>query len=108
MTVSSILKPDESKVSHQAAWVVGCRIVSIGCTTASSFLIARILGPDGFGVFLLITTVLGFGYLLGTAGLDVAGLRFVSENLGLKRYRDVELYLKTTKRWAVLAHCWRR
>ena len=99
--MSFTLNSDESKVSYDAAWVVGCRVVSIGCTTVSSFLIARILGPDGFGVFLLITTVLGFGYLLGTGGLDVAGLRFVSEKIGLSQYRNAGLYLDTARRWAI-------
>ncbi len=90
----------QPKISHQAAWVVGCRIVGIVCTFVSNLLVARLLGPEGFGAFLIATTVLSFGCLIALSGLSEAGLRFISENLGMRRNRVASTYLKTTLCWA--------
>src|SRR5262245_22903065 len=70
---------------RQAAWVVGCRIVGIVATLASNILVARLLGPADFGIYLLVTTVAAVGSLLAMAGLNEAALRFISVSLGLRR-----------------------
>ena len=85
---------------HQAVWVVVCRIVGIVSTLASNLLVARLLGPSGFGIYFVVTIVLALGSLFAMSGLSEVGLRFVSENLGLRRYQRVQAYLNTTLRWA--------
>ncbi|MDZ4848009.1 MAG: lipopolysaccharide biosynthesis protein [Pirellulaceae bacterium] len=89
----------QPKIRQQAAWVIGCRVIGIGCTLASNMLVARLLGPAGFGVFLLVVSVLALGCILAMSGLSEAGLRFVSENLGLGQTSVVRSYLETTVRW---------
>jgi oligosaccharide repeat unit polymerase len=88
-----------------AVWVVGCRVVGIGATLASNILAARLLGPAEFGVFLLITTVIGLGSILGTGGLQEAGLRFISESLGLARDGLARAYLRHILRGAIWSSC---
>jgi O-antigen/teichoic acid export membrane protein len=68
-------------LSQKAVWVVGCRIIGIGATLASNVLVARLLGPGEFGTYILITTVMALGGLVGMAGLNEAALRFISESL---------------------------
>ena len=93
----------QPKVAYQAAWVVGCRILGIGSTLASNIVVARLLKPEGLGAFLLATTVLSFGVILALSGLSEAGLRLISENLGLHRERNALAYLRTTMRWACIS-----
>ncbi len=98
--MSSLEESSQTKISHQAAWVVGCRVVGIVCTLTSNILLGRLLHPSGFGIFLIVTSVLAFGCLLGLGGLSEAGLRFVSEQLGLKRESQAVSYLKASLLWA--------
>lgn len=79
---------------QQAAWVVGCRIVGIFATLASNIMAARLLGPAGFGVYVLVTTMIAFGGILGMAGLNEAGLRFVSERLSALQGGAASAYLR--------------
>src|SRR5262249_55765624 len=68
-------------LSRQAVWVVGCRIIGIAATLASNVLVARLLSPGEFGTYILITTIMALGGLVGMAGLNEAALRFISESL---------------------------
>jgi O-antigen/teichoic acid export membrane protein len=91
------------KIAHQAAWVVVCRMVGMASTLVSNVLVARLLGPEGLGAFLIATTVLAFGVILALSGLSEAGLRFIAENLGRNDTRNAATYLKTTQRWASIS-----
>ena len=79
---------------RQATWVVGWRIVGILATLVVNILAARVLGPADFGIYLVITTVMALGALLGMAGLNEAGLRFVAESLGLDQPALARAYLR--------------
>lgn len=81
---------------RQAAWVVGWRIVGILATLASNILAARLLGPSEFGIYLLVTTIIALGGVMGAAGLNEAGLRFVAENLAMNRHNLARAYLRRT------------
>jgi len=85
---------DLPPLRRQATWVVAWRLVGILATLAVNILAARLLGPADFGIYLLITTVMALGGLLGMAGLNEAGLRFVSESLGLNRPALARAYLR--------------
>ena len=65
------------------AWVVGGRIVGIGLLFTVNVLLARLLPPKDFGLFVLITSVLSFGSILAVFGLDQGIVRFVSESLAV-------------------------
>jgi O-antigen/teichoic acid export membrane protein len=79
---------------RQAPWVVIWRIVSILVTLAANVLSARLLGPAPFGVFLFVTTVMSFGSVLAMGGMNEAGLRFISESLGLGQPQLARAYLR--------------
>ena len=80
--------PDDSavpfkSVRRNASWVVSLRIVGIVATFAGLVLATRLLGPAGFGEFTFLKSLVVLGATLGMVGLNEAGLRFISESLGL-------------------------
>src|SRR5437667_10006530 len=88
---------------HQAAWVVGCRVVGIAATLASNIVAARVLGPAEFGTYLLVTVVIALGSLLGMAGLNEASLRFVAESLALDQPALAHSYARRAVKITALA-----
>lgn len=79
---------------RQAISVVAWRIVGILATLGANILAARLLGPAEFGIYLLVTTLMALGGLIGMTGLNEAGLRFVSESLALDRHGLARAYLR--------------
>ena len=79
---------------RQAAWVVAWRVVGIATTFAANILAARLLGPVEFGSYLLVMTIIALGGLLGMAGLNEAGLRFIAESLALDKHGLARAYLQ--------------
>lgn len=65
-----------------AAWVIAGRTLGIAATMLINVVLARWLSPDDFGLFLLLSSGLGFASLLAMFGLSVAIVRFVPESLG--------------------------
>lgn len=65
-----------------AAWVIAGRTMGIAATMLINVVLARWLSPDDFGLFLLLSSGLGFASLLAMFGLSVAIVRFVPESLG--------------------------
>jgi O-antigen/teichoic acid export membrane protein len=94
---------EQQPLASRAAWVVGCRIVGILATLAGNVLAARLLGPAEFGAYLLVTTVMALGSVLGMAGQNEAGLRFISESLALGRFKLARAYLARVLAIAALA-----
>jgi O-antigen/teichoic acid export membrane protein len=90
------MKPasETQPLRKRATWVVIWRVVGIATTLASNILAARLLGPAEFGIYLLVVTVMALGGLLGMAGLNEAGLRFISESLAFDRHGLARAYLK--------------
>src|SRR5262245_11163061 len=88
---------------RQAAWVVVGRIIGIGATLAANVVAARLLGPAQFGTYLLVTTIIALGSLLGMAGLNEAALRFISESLALERFGLERGYIHHTLTIAAIA-----
>ena len=56
----------------RVAGVLGTRLVQLACTVAVSFLLARLLGPDGRGVYTLLVLVPTTLFALGQLGLTSA------------------------------------
>ncbi len=80
----------------EAAWVVACRVVGIGATLAGNVVAARLLEPAGFGLFLLVSTLIALGGVLAMGGFNEAGLRFISESLGLGEAAQAASYLASS------------
>jgi O-antigen/teichoic acid export membrane protein len=90
-----------------AAWVIAGRLIGITITLAANILAARVLGPEQFGLFVLITTWMAFGSILAMGGLNEAGLRFVAESLALARHDMARAYMRQLWRlaavWSLIA-----
>jgi O-antigen/teichoic acid export membrane protein len=58
--------------SSQVARVYATRLIQFGCTVAVAFLLARLLGPDGRGVYALLLLLPSTLFALGQLGLPSA------------------------------------
>jgi O-antigen/teichoic acid export membrane protein len=58
--------------SAQVARVYATRLVQFGCTVAVAFLLARLLGPDGRGVYALLLLLPSTLFAIGQVGLPSA------------------------------------
>lgn len=85
--------------------MVAGRVTGILATLAGNVLAARLLGPADFGIYLLATSVLAFGAILGMAGLNEAGLRFLAENLAIGRRGEAISCLKRMAMIGLIAAC---
>jgi O-antigen/teichoic acid export membrane protein len=82
-------------LARDTAWVIVGRLVGIAATLVGNVVAARLLGPEQFGIYLLLSAVMVFGATFGMAGLNEAGLRFVSHSLGMGHYGTARSYLRT-------------
>ncbi|QDT73444.1 Polysaccharide biosynthesis protein [Lacipirellula limnantheis] len=77
-------------------WAVAWRVVGIVTTFAANILAARLLGPAEFGSYLLVVTIVVLGALVGMAGLNEAGLRFIASSLAHNDRKLAQAYLRRT------------
>lgn len=68
-----------------SAWAFAGRIATAFTAFASTALLARLLSPGDFGVYLLAFSVVSVGALVGALGLDHAVVRLVAESVGLNQ-----------------------
>ena len=74
------------------------RIIGLIIGYAYYFLIAKIYGAKGVGLFALSMMFLNIGSILGKVGLDTAIIRFISELVEQKQYLSIwHTYLKVLK-----------
>ena len=78
----------QKRLRDGAGWVVFGRIFGIGVTFVLNALLARILGPSGFGGFVLATTLIALFSLVGMVGFNEAFVRFISERLAHNNARS--------------------
>lgn len=69
-----------------SAWAFAGRIATAFTAFASTALLARLLSPGDFGVYLLAFSVVSVGALVGALGLDQAVVRLVAESIGLNQF----------------------
>ena len=84
MTEKSLI----DRLRSGAVWVIFCRLLGIGTNIAVNLLLARELSQGDKGDlrdFVLFTSLMQFGAILGACGLNEAGLRFIAESLGIGR-----------------------
>jgi O-antigen/teichoic acid export membrane protein len=58
-------------------------VLGVGSTAVATSVLARILSPDDFGRFMLFGTIMTFGASVAVFGVNIAGLRFISERLAI-------------------------
>ncbi len=86
--------PQDLPSRRQAAWAVAWRVAGIATTFAANILAARLLGPAEFGSYLLVMTIVALGGLIGMAGLNEAGLRFIAASLAVDKHGLAQAYLR--------------
>lgn len=94
--MSSSSPQDHLPSRRQAVWAVAWRVVGIVTTFAANILAARLLGPAEFGSYLLAVTIVVLGALVGMAGLNEAGLRFIASSLAHNDRKLAQAYLRRT------------
>jgi O-antigen/teichoic acid export membrane protein len=72
-----------NRLRSGAMWVIAWRVIGFGSTAAANIIFARWLGPEEFGTYLFITSVMAFGCILACAGLNETSLRSLSELLAV-------------------------
>jgi O-antigen/teichoic acid export membrane protein len=68
------------------AWAFGGKFLAAFTGLASNVLLARLLSPQDLGVYFLAFSIVSFGAVLGSQGLNKAVVRLVAENVGLGRF----------------------
>lgn len=72
-----------SDFTRKVAETFGTRLIVVGIGIAMSALIARILGPEGRGLYALATTVGAMGVQVGNLGLHASNTYHVARDRGL-------------------------
>jgi oligosaccharide repeat unit polymerase len=75
-------------------WVILGRVVGIGVTFLLNAVLARVLGPSGFGGYVLAATLAAVVGLVGMVGFNEAFVRFISERLAHKNARGAALVVR--------------
>lgn len=81
----------QKRLREGASWVIVGRVLGIGVTFLLNAVLARILGPSGFGGFVLAATLTALLGLIGMVGFNEAFVRFISERLAHKNARGAAL-----------------
>ena len=63
----------------------GTKFAGIGAALVANVFLARAVTTDEFGVFLLLSTVISFGAIIGRAGLDRALVIYISKDIAVGR-----------------------
>lgn len=66
-----------------SAWILGARVAGLALGVVLNGLLARLLGPGGFGAFLLTSTMVVVGSTLAKMGLDRSVVRFAAASLAV-------------------------
>src|SRR5918993_1510569 len=67
------------------AWALGGRVTTILATVVSNAFLARLLLPEDLGTYFLAFSIVSFGALVGSLGLNQVVVRFVAESMSLNR-----------------------
>jgi O-antigen/teichoic acid export membrane protein len=73
-------KARQSDFCLKVAETLGTRILLIGTGLVTTVIVARILGPEGRGLYAVATTVAGIGVQFGNLGLHASNTYFVSRD----------------------------
>lgn len=86
-----------------SAWVLGARVAGLGLSLAMNGLLARLLGPNRFGVFLLTGTMVVIGSTLAGMGLNRSVVRFAAASLAVGEPGGARDAIRIAVGWTALA-----
>ncbi len=84
------------------AWVFFGKGVTVLCTLVNEALLARMLGQEGYGVYVIAFSLVSVASVVAQLGLHHAAVRFVAESLGLSQPGRARETLRLVYRWAVV------
>jgi O-antigen/teichoic acid export membrane protein len=75
--------------------VTAGRLLGIGAMIFGNFLLARLLTPPEFGVYLLVTNIVVVGSIIACQGLNRSLVRFIAESLAHENTQNIRHVLST-------------
>ena len=83
-------------------WVMFGKGVTVTTTLANQALLSRMLGDDGFGLYVIAFSFVSVAAIAGQMGLHHTAVRFVAESFGLERPGRAREALRLVYRWAAV------
>ncbi len=84
------------------AWVLFGKTVTVLCTLANEALLTRMLGQEGYGLYVMAFSLVSVAAVTAQLGLHQTAVRFIAESLGLSRPGRARETLRLVYRWAVV------
>jgi O-antigen/teichoic acid export membrane protein len=84
------------------AWVLFGKAITVLCALANEALLTRMLGQEGYGVYVIAFSLVSVAAVTAQLGLHHTAIRFVAESLGLSRPGRARETLRLVYRWAVV------
>jgi len=81
-------------------WVLFGKTVTVLCTLANEFLLTRMLGPEGYGTYVIAFSFVSVAAVTAQLGLHQVAVRFIAESLGLSKPGRARETLRLVYRWA--------
>ena len=84
------------------AWVLFGKTVTVLCTLANEALLTRMLGQDGYGLYVIAFSLVSVAAVTAQLGLHQTAVRFIAESIGLSRPGRAHETLRLVYRWGVV------
>jgi O-antigen/teichoic acid export membrane protein len=84
------------------AWVLFGKTVTVLCTLVNEALLTRMLGQDGYGLYVIASSLVAVAAVTGQLGLHQTAVRFIAESIGLSRPGRAHETLRLVYRWGVI------
>jgi O-antigen/teichoic acid export membrane protein len=83
-------------------WVLFGKTVTVLCTLINEALLTRMLGQDGYGLYVIASSLVAVAAVTGQLGLHQTAVRFIAESIGLSRPGRAHETLRLVYRWGVV------
>ena len=84
------------------AWVLFGKTVTVLCTLINEALLTRMLGQDGYGLYVIAFSLVSVAAVTAQLGLHQTACRFIAESIGLSRPGRAHETLRLVYRWGVV------
>ena len=95
-------KADLLKIFSGSAFIFGCRIVGAGVAFITQVLMARWMGADELGVYVLAFSWLTILAVFSVAGLNGAAMRFIGDPLAQDDFASIRGFLRRSRQIALI------
>lgn len=79
------------------------RLLGVGATLAMQVVVARLLGVEGFGVYVYVGHWIAVLAVVATLGFDTSTLRFVASYRATGAWGSLRAFVRTSLRWVAAA-----